>query len=87
MKPGVFVCGHVFRRERTVKLAIHHSDGMWQLTCGKDDHSTDHPDLHLVHPEHLLEKQPELGETLHDLPRGYLVENVDGEWSKSAHDD
>jgi hypothetical protein len=34
---GVFCCGHVFRRERSVML-VGHQEGDWQFLCGKADH-------------------------------------------------
>lgn len=33
-----FCCGHVFRREREVKLVLHEK-GDWQSMCGGTDHS------------------------------------------------
>jgi len=84
---GVFVCGHILRKERHVRLAVHHRDGMWQLTCGEDDHPSDRAELYLIHPEHLLEREPELADTLHDLPRGCLMAMVDGIWRQYGHDD
>ena len=34
---GVNCCGHVFRRERDVKLVCHHKEE-WEFMCGGTDH-------------------------------------------------
>ena len=84
---GVYVCSHLVSGSRPISLIIHHSDGMWQLTCGLTDHPTDKADLHFVHTEHLLECNAQLSELLDNLPKGYLLEKVGGDWHKYAHDE
>ena len=87
MNPGIFVCKHVRDAQRPACRAVHHADGRWQLTCGQVDHPTDQAELFAVHAPHLMERQPELGDALRDLPRGFLAENIDGIWYRVAHDD
>ena len=80
------VCGHVFRNEREVKVVVHHSDGLWQLVCGRHDHPEDCSDFEPVGLEHLLERQPNLSEVT-DLQRGWMAERSGGGWTLAAHDD
>lgn len=80
------VCGHVFRAEREIEVVIHHSDGLWQLVCGKHDHPDDCSDFEAVGLEHLVERQPNVTE-LSELPRGWLAEkNTDG-WRLKEYDE
>jgi hypothetical protein len=85
MSSGVFICNHVLSRGRPVRLVVHHSDNSWQLTCGEYDH--DVPKLHFAHLEHFAGEQPDLADLVHELPKGFLAEYVDGVWNTSAHDD
>ena len=85
MSLGVYVCNHVFRQDRRVRLIVHHSDLTWQLTCGEYDHDT--PELHYVHSDHLQSTQPELSELLRSLRPGFLAEEAAGVWTECAHDD
>lgn len=73
------VCAHVFRNEREIRALIHHSDGVWQLVCGKHDHPEDCSDFEVVGLEHLTERQPDLMSIV-NLPRGWQAEKIDGEW-------
>jgi hypothetical protein len=52
---GVFVCGHVFRKERPTLLVIRDPDGQWQFLCGKEG-CIEENDGHLVGVGHLLER-------------------------------
>lgn len=68
---GVYCCGHVFRRERPVRL-VGRADGDWQFVCG----DTDHPDPR--EPYHvsvgvLLDVDPSLNE-IADLPTEWEAE-------------
>ena len=83
----VYICSHVLKHERQVSLVVHHSDEMWQLTCGGYDHPDDHPDLHPVHLAHLVQAQPSLEAIVRAVEKGHLAELVDGEWRTMAHDD
>ena len=69
--PG-FVCSHVFRNERTIRL-VSHEDGDWQFLCGETDHGDDG---HLVGIEHLIERDQTLLEVL-DLPSDWEAERED----------
>jgi len=73
------VCAHVFRNERSIKLVIHHDDGVWQLVCGELDHPSDCSDFKTVGLEHLIERQSNLGE-IANLGRGRLAEWCDDKW-------
>ena len=83
METLAIVCGHVFRDERPVKVAIHHSDGTWQLVCGARDHPEDFSDFETVGFEHVYERQKELTRLL-SLKRGSIAEKGDdGNWATS----
>lgn len=71
---GVFCCGHVFRREREVKLVAHDDKADWQFMCGATGHSR--TDGHFVIIEVLLRFDPSLDQ-LADLPRGWEAERDD----------
>lgn len=68
------VCGHVFRKERQVKVVIHHSDGVWQLVCGESDHPEDCLDFEPVGLEHIVERQGNLSLVTSELQRGWIAE-------------
>ncbi len=80
------VCGHVFRNERKIEAVIRHSDGVWQLVCGKHDHPKDCSDFEAVGLEHLIARQPNLVE-ISDLKRGWMAEWTLTGWTLTAHDD
>jgi hypothetical protein len=82
-----YVCSHILHRARPVRLVVHHSDGMWQLTCGKHDHPKDHADLHFVHIEHILEDNHKLQDVIINTPAGYLSEMNNDNWELMSHDD
>jgi hypothetical protein len=71
---GVFCCGHVFRREREVKL-VGRDRGDWQFMCGGTDHSRAE-DGKFVIVGVLLSFDPSLDE-LADLPPGWEAERQD----------
>lgn len=54
-KFGVYCCPHVFRKERDVMVVIRDED--WQFLCGEEE---DDDKCHLVHVEHLLERDQSL---------------------------
>ncbi|MCU6496926.1 hypothetical protein LPN04_03870 [Rugamonas sp. A1-17] len=74
-----FVCPHVFREERPVKL-VSHADGDWQFLCGEIDHFGDG---HVVGIAHLLERDPGLL-VLADLATDWEAErdDVGGTWRR-----
>jgi hypothetical protein len=74
---GVICCGHVFRREREVRLVARESDG-WQFMCGGADHvrADGKPDGRHIHIGHLLNFDPSLNQ-LADLPAGWQAERRD----------
>ncbi|WP_315769573.1 MULTISPECIES: hypothetical protein [unclassified Bradyrhizobium] len=72
---GVICCGHVFRRERRIRYALHESDG-WQFMCGENDHYSA-ADGHFVHVGGLLQFDPSLHD-ISDLPAGCKAERTDG---------
>lgn len=55
---GVYVCDHVFKKERPVLLVIRDPDGYWQFLCG-DDSDTE-GDCHLVGVGHLIDRDASL---------------------------
>jgi hypothetical protein len=71
---GVICCGHVFRRERKVRLVGRESGG-WQFMCGGVDHHSS-KDGHWVMVGVLLEFDPSLDQ-LADLPPGSEAERQD----------
>ena len=73
LRLGVFCCGHVFRRERPVRLVDHGRD--WQFLCGGVDHA-DRKDVHLVHVGELLNFDRILN-ALGNLPFGWEAERDD----------
>ncbi len=79
------VCNHVFDDKRPVALVIHHSDGVWQLTCGKSDHPDSADSYEPVGLEHLLIRQPNLG-LIADMPRNMIAEFDGLSWSISEYD-
>ena len=83
----VYVCKHVLNDERPVHLVVHHNDDMWQLTCGKHDHSPDEPEIYPVHAEHIVERQAELANIMLDLKKGQLADFEETGWKKWEHDD
>lgn len=70
---GVFCCGHVFRRERPVRLVYRERD--WQFLCGGIDHP-DRSDYHLVCVGALVDFDPKLNE-LANVPYGWDAERHD----------
>ena len=80
------VCEHILQAERSIKLVVHHSDGMWQFACGDYDHATDAAGVGGVCIAHLIDRQPDVQSCL-DLEPGFLAELASGEWTRSAHDD
>jgi hypothetical protein len=72
---GVICCGHVFRRQRNVRLVICHKENDWQFTCGEADHYTA-ADGNFVVIGVLLDFDPSLDEVA-DLPAGWEAERRD----------
>jgi hypothetical protein len=68
---GVFCCGHVFRRQRRVKL-VGRQDEDWQFLCGENDHSDPNEPYH-VSVGVLLDVDPTLNEVA-DLPAEWEAE-------------
>jgi hypothetical protein len=64
---GVFCCGHVFRREREVKLVLHEKED-WQFMCGGADHFG--ADGNFVLVKVLLNFDPSLDEVATCQPGG-----------------
>jgi hypothetical protein len=81
----VICCGHVFRREREVRLVARESDG-WQFMCGGTDHvgPDGKPDGRRIHVGHLLNFDPSLNH-LADLPPEWEAErkDADSEWIRT----
>jgi hypothetical protein len=85
--PIIYVCDHVFRGEREVCLLVHHEDGMWQLTCGENDHSADEATIKPVHIEHIV-KDKNLADAMLKTPMGHLSQlHTDGSWSVERFDE
>jgi hypothetical protein len=74
---GVICCGHIFRREREVRLVVRECDG-WQFVCGGTDHvgADGKPDGNYVHVRHLVNFDPSLNR-LADLPPEWEAERKD----------
>lgn len=78
--PIVYVCDHVFGGDRQVSLIAHHEDGMWQLTCGQEDHSVGGATIKPVHIEHAV-KDKNLSDAMLGTPAGHLSRlGDDGCW-------
>ncbi|MBC5765649.1 hypothetical protein H8R02_14370 [Ramlibacter sp. GTP1] len=71
---GVYCCGHVFRRERGVRL-VSHEDGDWQFLCGDVDH-VDPDEPYHVSVGVLLERDPTI-DTVSDLESDWAAERTD----------
>jgi hypothetical protein len=71
---GVYCCGHLFRRERSV-LLVGRQDGDWQFLCGQKDHLDPDEPYH-VSVGVLLEVDPTLHEIANLLP----------EWEAERHE-
>jgi hypothetical protein len=66
LRLAVYCCGHVFRRERPVRLVVR-DDGDWQFLCGDVDHDDPLEPYH-VSVGVLLEADPTLHEIADLLP-------------------
>jgi hypothetical protein len=85
--PIIYICDHVFTGDREVSLIIHHEDGMWQLTCGQDDHSVDGATIKPVHIEHVV-KDKKLADAMLGTPAGHLSQlHEDGSWLVERFDE
>ena len=69
--PIVYICDHVFVGDRKISLIIHHDDGMWQLTCGREDHSVDGATINPVHIDHVV-REKGLSDAMLSTPAGHL---------------
>jgi hypothetical protein len=85
--PLVLACDHVIASDRPIRLIVHHSDGMWQLTCGEYDHSPEGATMRPVHIHHIVDDQSDLGEAMLKTPRSHLSELTQEGWLVQAHDD
>lgn len=83
----VYACDHVLNGDRSIEVVVHHSDGEWQLTCGKHDHQENGATIRPVHAEHLFDSSPFLEDLLKTLDRGWLAELSNERWERIAHDD
>jgi len=54
-KLAVFICSHIFKESRAIKL-VSHDGGDWQFMCGELDH--EEGDGHVVGLGHLLSRDP-----------------------------
>jgi hypothetical protein len=79
---GVYCCGHVFRRERLVRL-VGRQDGDWQFLCGRTDHSDPNEPYH-VSVGVLLDVDPSLN-MIADLPGEWEAERQEpgSEWIRT----
>jgi len=80
---GTFCCGHVFRRERPVKLVGRPNGNDWQFICDGTDHSDPDEPYH-VSIGVLLDADPTLHE-IADLPIRWEAERreVSSAWIRS----
>ncbi len=84
--PIVFICSHVFDHIRPVNLLVHHADGMWQLTCGEEDHSVEGAAIKPVHLEHVATAA--LAAAMLKTPKGHLAElGEGGRWHVKPFDE
>jgi hypothetical protein len=85
--PIIYICDHVFRGERPISLIAHHEDGMWQLTCGENDHSVDGDTIKPVHIEHVV-KDRSLADAMLSTPAGHVAQRLkNGSWSVDPFDE
>lgn len=87
MSESVFVCRHIRNKIRDVMLVVHHSDGMWQITCGKFDHPSGFADLFQAEDDDLEYISNQLPSDLKFVRRGWMADKQDGVWVQLAHDD
>jgi hypothetical protein len=85
--PIIYICDHVFTGESEISLVAHHEDGMWQLTCGHDNHSKEVSGIKPVHIEHVV-KDKFLADIMLGTPMGYLSRLTDdGGWVLERFDE
>lgn|GEM_PF-2827618 len=85
--PIIYICDHVFAGEREISLVVHHEDGMWQLTCGQNDHSPEGASIKPVHIEHVV-KDKALADAMLSMPAGHLSQlSDDGSWQVERFDE
>jgi hypothetical protein len=85
--PIIYICDHIFRGERAVSLIAHHEDGMWQLTCGENNHSPDGDTIRPVHIEHIVNDK-DLRDAMLRTPAGHLSQlSPDGLWRVETFDE
>ncbi len=82
---GVYCCGHLFRRERPVRL-VERQGGDWQFLCGETDHSDPDEPYH-VSIGVLLDMDPSLDE-IADLPAEWEAERQElgSVWIRTRND-
>lgn len=71
---GILVCVHVFRDERPALLAFR-DDALVCLMCGDSDHADSPSDYRVVGAQHVVDRDPGVGEVLH-LELGQELERV-----------
>jgi hypothetical protein len=85
--PIIYICDHVFSGDRKIELIVHHNDGMWQLTCGREDHSIGGSSIRPVHIEHVV-MEHYLAKAMMQTPQGHLSKlNMDGCWTGEPFDE
>ena len=73
---GVYVCSHVFSKDRLVKTVIRDPDGYWQFLCGE----TDDNECHLVAVGHLVDADSTLEEMADLEPNTGADKNSQNQW-------
>ena len=83
---GVYVCDHVFKKEKPVLLVIRDPDGYWQFLCGDDGDTDD--DCHHVGVGHLIDRDTSLSDmTELDVGSGAERASINDKWNFFELDD
>ena len=81
--PIVFVCEHVLKGKRSPKTVVHHSDGMWQITCGERGHGIFWGKIKPVCIEHVIGDMGFLVDLAPRLTPGHKAEYLQNTWEIS----
>ena len=84
---GVYVCPHVFKKEKSILEAIRDPDGYWQFFCG-EEHDFENEVCHLVGIGHLIDSDPSI-EDLAIMGKGTYAEReaVGEKWKYGVLDE
>jgi hypothetical protein len=84
---GVYLCPHVFNKEKSILEVVRDPDGHWQFFCG-GEHDFENEKCHLVGIGHLFEEDSSIHE-LANMDKGTYAErkSVNEKWEFGALDE